>query len=143
MQSTFENDFYLSTSESFFLLCSLQQHFSVLRAKRMKRVKRRIVRTQPTTTAIAINISGDKCSENINVQMFNNFKSCRKPLCTLAFYTLFMEGVHIQWKTLRLRFLRRFCSWVLSNWNDCERNTNKMEENSIQKTNLKMSQPTK
>jgi hypothetical protein len=53
---------YLSTSDSFFLLCSPQQHFSALTAKRMKRVKRRMVKTQPTTTAMAIKISGDKCS---------------------------------------------------------------------------------
>ena len=47
-----------------FLLSTFpQQHFSARTAYKIIKVSIRIVRIQPTTTAIATNNSGDKCSE--------------------------------------------------------------------------------
>ena len=56
---------YLSMSKCRFLLLSTvpQQHFSARTAYSIIKVRMRIVRIQPTTTAIATNNSGDKCSK--------------------------------------------------------------------------------
>ena len=57
---------YLSMSKCRFLLLSTfpQQHFSARTAYNIIKVRMRMVRIQPTTTAMATNNSGDKCSEN-------------------------------------------------------------------------------
>ena len=61
-----------------FLLLSTfpQQHFSARTAYSIIKVSIKIVRIQPTTTAIATNNSGDKCSE---IQRVGLFKRKQRP----------------------------------------------------------------
>ena len=63
---------YLSMSKCRFLLLSTfpQQHFSARTAYNIIKVRMRMVRIQPTTTAMATNNSGDKCSENEENKLF-------------------------------------------------------------------------
>ena len=59
-----------------FLLLSTfpQQHFSARTAYSIIKVSIKIVRIQPTTTAIATNNSGDKCSEIQKVWLFKGMQ---------------------------------------------------------------------
>ena len=62
-----------------FLLLSTfpQQHFSARTAYSIIKVSIKMVRIQPTTTAIATNNSGDKCSE---IQIVGLFKGMQRAL---------------------------------------------------------------
>ena len=68
---------YLSISDGlcFPEISMRQQHISALTAYKMNREMIRMVTTTPTTTAIAISISGDKCSakKNQNLKMSLHF----------------------------------------------------------------------
>ena len=69
---------YLSMSKCRFLLLSTfpQQHFSARTAYNIIKVRMRMVRIQPTTTAMATNNSGDKCSENRKNNIFEKIGKC-------------------------------------------------------------------
>ena len=75
---------HLSTSDSFFLFWIAQQHFSVRTANKMNRVRRRIVKTDPTTTAMAIKISGERCSGKSHTSGPDLFANFITPLRTLS-----------------------------------------------------------